>query len=118
MEEKDFVCIVCPRGCHLHIDKELNVTGNNCPRGIAYARQEATNPTRIVTSTVRIDGAELPLCPVKTSGPIPKGKIFDIMSSINVIRIKAPVHIGDVVISNVANTGIDIVACRDMEKVR
>jgi CxxC motif-containing protein len=117
MANKEFICINCPRGCHLTVDDKLNVSGNFCPRGAAYGKQEATNPTRTVTSTVRISGAELPLCPVKTAQPIPKGKMFDIMTSINAIRLCAPIHIGDVVIKNVCGTGVDVVATRNMEKI-
>jgi len=117
MEERDLICIVCPRGCRLHVDKDLNVTGNFCVRGAAYGKQEVTNPTRVVTSIVRIKNAELAMCPVKTKDPIPKSKIFEIISSINNVRIEAPVHIGDVIIHDVAGTGVDVVATRDMEKI-
>jgi CxxC motif-containing protein len=117
MAVTELICINCPRGCHLTVDEKLNVTGNSCPRGAAYGKQEVTNPTRTVTSTVRIEGAELPLCPVKTASAAPKGKMFEIMASINQAHLKAPVHIGDVVIPNVCGTGIDVVACRNMEKI-
>ena len=117
MPVTELICINCPRGCHLKVDENLNVTGNFCPRGAAYGKQEVTNPTRTVTSTVRIDGAELPLCPVKTATAAPKGKMFDIMVSINQVHLQAPVHIGDVVIANVCGTGINVVACRNMEKI-
>jgi CxxC motif-containing protein len=117
MAVTELICINCPRGCHLKVDENLNVIGNFCPRGAAYGKQEVTNPTRTVTSTVRIDGAELPLCPVKTSAAAPKGKMFEIMASINKVHLKAPVHIGDVVIPNVCGTGVNIVVCRDMEKI-
>jgi CxxC motif-containing protein len=117
MEKKEFICINCPRGCHLTVDENLNVTGNFCPRGAAYGKQEATNPTRTVTSTVRIAHAELALCPVKTAQPIPKGKMFDIMASINKVSLAAPVHIGDVVIKDVCGTGVDVIATRNMERL-
>ena len=117
MEERDLICIVCPRGCRLHVDKGLKVTGNFCQRGEVYGKQEVTNPTRMVTSTVRIEGAELPLCPVRTKDPIPKAKIFEIMSSINKVKIEAPVHIGDVIIRDVCGTGVDIIATRNMERM-
>jgi CxxC motif-containing protein len=113
----ELICINCPRGCHLKVDENLNVTGNSCPRGAAYGKQEVTNPVRTVTSTVRVDGSDLPLCPVKTAVAAPKGKMFDIMTSINEVHLKAPVHIGDVVIKNVCGTGVDVVACRNMEKI-
>ena len=117
MEERELICIVCPRGCRLHVDKDLNVTGNFCPRGEIYGKQEVTNPTRMVTSTIRISNAELPLCPVRTKDPIPKSKIFDVMASINNTKITAPVHIGDVIIHDVCGTGVDIIAIRNMEKM-
>jgi CxxC motif-containing protein len=118
MAERELICIVCPRGCHLKVDDQLNVTGNSCPRGAVYGKQEVTNPTRVVTSTVSILGAELPVCPVKTAHPIPKGKIFDVMASINETVIHAPIAIGDVVIANVADTGVDIISTRDMRKAK
>lgn len=114
MSERDLICIMCPNGCHLHVDKDLNVTGNKCPRGAAYAKQEVTHPTRVVTSTVRINSKELRVCPVKTKDPIPKEKIFDIMAAIDQVHLKTPVHIGDVIIHDVCGTGIDVVATREI----
>ncbi len=117
MEERELICIVCPRGCNLYVDKDLNVTGNLCPKGEIYGKQEVTNPTRMVTSTIRISNAQLPLCPVRTKEPIPKSKIFDVMASINNTKITAPVRVGDVVIRDVCGTGVDIIATRNMEKM-
>jgi CxxC motif-containing protein len=114
MTERDLICIMCPNGCHLHVDKDLNVTGNKCPRGVAYAKQEVTHPTRVVTSTVRINSKELRVCPVKTKDPIPKEKIFDVMKEINKVSLHCPVHIGDVIIPNVCDSGSDIVATREI----
>ena len=113
---KDMTCIICPRGCHLHIDEELNVTGNFCPRGAAYAKQEVTDPRRTLTSTVRCHSELLEVCPVKTIAPIPKGKVFEAMAEVNRVNLVPPVHIGDVVIRDIAGTGIDLVATRDIEK--
>ena len=81
---KELICIVCPKGCHLKIDENLNVTGNGCNRGIEYGINELTNPTRMVTSTVVVLGGELSRCSVATSKPIPKNKIFDVMNEINI----------------------------------
>lgn len=117
MEPRDLICIVCPRGCHLHVDENLNVTGNSCPRGAAYGKQEVTNPTRTLTSTVRIEGAELPLCPVKTANPIPKGKLFEAMKEVDSVRLSAPVHIGDVIIEDLAGSGVSLIATRNMERI-
>ncbi len=113
---KEFICIVCPRGCHLKVDDNMNVTGNTCPRGKVYALNEITNPTRMITSTVAIESTELKRLPVMTSMPIPKGKIFDVMEEINKVRIKAPVKIGDVIIKNVLGLESDIIATRNILK--
>jgi CxxC motif-containing protein len=110
----DLVCIVCPNGCHLHVDDNFNVTGNRCPRGPVYAKQEVTNPTRVVTSTVRINSKVLRVLPVKTKVAVSKKKIFDVMNVIEKTEAKVPVHIGDVIVSNVADTGVDLVATRDI----
>lgn len=112
----NFICIVCPRGCHLQVDDQNNVTGNTCLRGKEYAINELTNPTRMITSTVAVASEELHRLPVMTSSPIPKGRIFDVMAEIDKARAQAPVHIGDVVIENVLGLGVDIKATRNIEK--
>jgi CxxC motif-containing protein len=91
-----------------------SVTGNTCPRGDAYARKEVTNPTRIVTSTVRVTNGTAAMVNVKTASDIPKGKIFDCVAALRDIEISAPVKIGDVILSNVAGTGVDIIAAKDI----
>ncbi len=112
----ELTCIVCPRGCPLKVDEKLNVTGNFCPRGAVYAKQEVTDPRRTLTSTVSCPSSLLRVCPVKTSAPIPKGKVLEAMEEINRVKLTPPVHIGDVVLKNVCGTGIDVIATRDIEK--
>lgn len=113
---KNLICIVCPKGCHLSVDvdNDYKVTGNACPRGAQYAKDELTAPVRVITSTVCIDGAAHPRCPVKTTGAIPKQLIFEAVNALEQICLRAPVHKGDVVISNICGSGIDFVATRDM----
>ncbi len=113
---RELICIVCPRGCHMRVDGELNVTGNFCPRGAQYAKAELTNPTRVVTSTVRLEGGAYRRCPVKTSVPIPKGLIPELMEELCRISAKAPVDVGDVLASDILGTGADIVATRSIPK--
>ena len=114
---KNLICIVCPRGCHLTIDENMNVSGNTCKRGEVYARNEVTHPTRMITSTVRIIGGELERLPVATSAPIPKEDIFKVMAEINKALINAPVKIKDVVIKDVLGLGVDIIATRNINKL-
>lgn len=113
---KELICIVCPKNCVLKIDEENGyaVTGNVCPRGPVYAVSELTDPRRSITSTVRITGADISLCPVRTSQPFPKPLIFEAMRQLNAITISAPVKMGDVVLSNVCGTGIDFIATKSM----
>lgn len=111
---KELTCIVCPRGCRLTIDDNLNVTGNSCPRGAQYAKDEMTNPKRMITSIVRVKNRENMMVSVKTSQSIPKGKIFDVMAEIEKVSVNAPVHIGDIIIKDVLGTGSDIVATKEI----
>lgn len=114
MEKKELICIGCPMGCPLTVTlsgKEVTeVTGNTCQKGDVYARKEVTNPTRIVTSTVKVSGGTAPMINVKTKTDIPKSKIFECIEALKGVTIKAPVSIGDVVIENAAGTGVPIVA--------
>ena len=118
MEERNLTCISCPMGCPLTVVMEngevVSVSGNTCKRGDIYARKEVTNPTRIVTSTVRVEGGSAEMVSVKTKEDVPKGKIFDCVKALKDVTVKAPVHIGDVIIPNVADTGVDIVATKDV----
>ena len=113
---KELICITCPRGCHLLVDDDLNVTGNTCPRGVIYAKAELTHPVRMVTSTVVVDSKVECRLPVKTKDPIPKELIFEVMEEINKVVVKAPIKIGDVVIKNVLNTGVDVVATKNIDR--
>lgn len=112
---KELICIVCPKGCHLKVDEStLNVTGNGCPRGAEYGKNELSHPMRMVTSTVRIEGALHRRCPVKTSQSIPKDKMFDVVKALNGVVLQAPVKVGQVIVKNVAGTDADIVAAKNM----
>ena len=113
---KELICITCPRGCHLSVDENLNVTGNMCPRGALYAKAELTHPTRMVTSSVSVVSEIESRLPVKTKEPIPKELIFKIMEEIEKVEVKAPISIGDIIIKNVLGTGVDIVATKNIER--
>ena len=108
--QKELTCICWPVGCALTViiadDSSVTVTGNRCPRGAAYGEKEVTNPTRIVTSTVRVEGS------VKTASDIPKGRIDDCMKALADVTAATPIHVGDVIVENVADTGVNIVATR------
>ena len=120
MEKRELTCIGCPMGCALTVELENGavtaVHGNTCPRGDAYARKEVTAPTRIVTTTVRVTGGTLAAVSCKTRTDIPKDKIFDIVRALKGVTIPAPVAIGQVLLPNAADTGVDVIATKNVPK--
>ena len=113
---KELVCIVCPKGCRLHVDEEndYSVTGNSCPRGAVYGHNEIKNPTRVLTSTVRLEGGLYRRCPVKTDKAVPKAKLMCIMQALNDISLKSPVTVGQVVLANVCGTDANVVVTKSL----
>lgn len=118
IETRELICIGCPLGCPLTVEMKgtevVSVTGNTCPNGDRYARKEVTDPRRTVTSTVRVLGGSLPVVSVKTAQDIPKNKIFDCMQELATIRVKAPVREGDVIVSNIVDTGVSVIATKEI----
>lgn len=119
MSKIELTCIGCPMGCPVVVETDesgniTSVTGNTCKRGDDYARKEVTNPTRIVTSTVKVEGGSLDMVSVKTQSDIPKGKIFDCVAGLKGVCVKAPVHIGDVIVADIAGTGVDVIATKEV----
>ena len=121
MERKELICIGCPLGCNLTVEMDggqvVSVNGNTCKRGDDYARKELTDPRRIVTSTVPVMGGNLPVVSVKTASDIPKGKIRECLCALKGVTLTAPVQIGDVIMENVANTGVDVIATKSISAV-
>ena len=121
MERKELICIGCPLGCNLTVEMDggqvVSVNGNTCTRGDDYARKELTDPRRIVTSTVPVAGGNLPVVSVKTASDIPKGKIRECLCALKGVTLTAPVQIGDVIVENVADTGVDVVATKSISAV-
>lgn len=117
-------CIACPLGCRVEVEeksqgeKKYLISGHKCIRGEKYAIEEITNPTRVLTYTVKIRNANLSRLPIKTDGVIAKGLLFSCIEEIDKIELQAPIRIGDVIIENVLNTGIDIVASRSMNVIK
>jgi len=115
--EKNLICIVCPIGCRLKITgttNDLNVSGNKCKKGTNYAHDEITNPMRMICTTVKIKGGIHNVIPVKTDKPISEKYKLEVVKAINKIELTSPVKMGDVIISDLFGTGVNIVAERDM----
>lgn len=116
--EHQITCINCPVGCRMTVVTEgsevVSVTGNVCPRGKNYAKQECTAPMRMVTAVVAVEERAMPVS-VKTRSPIPKKDIFACMKQLSEISVKAPVHMGDVVCANVCGSGVDVIATKTVD---
>ena len=117
-ETRELICINCPLGCGLTVTLKdgdvVKVEGNTCPKGEAYGKKEVTDPTRIVTSTVRVSGGVLPVVSVKTASDIPKEKIMDCANALKNVKIQAPVSIGDVVVEDVCGTEVSVIATKNI----
>lgn len=122
MEKIELICIGCPVGCNLEVlmedGKVIEIKGNSCPKGKAYGEKECTNPTRIVTSIIKVKYGKIGMVSVKTEEDIPKDKIFQCLQELKGVVVKAPVRIGDVIIENVVDTGVNIVATKNVEYVK
>ncbi|WP_373899551.1 DUF1667 domain-containing protein [Haloimpatiens sp. FM7315] len=116
---KKLTCIGCPMGCEIEVkledEKVIEIKGNNCNIGSSYAKKECTHPSRIVTSSLRVTNGESKMVSVKTEKDVPKEKVFECIKALKSIKIEAPLHIGDVVIEDVAKTGVKVVVTKNVE---
>ncbi|MHA1341529.1 MAG: DUF1667 domain-containing protein [Promethearchaeota archaeon] len=118
-DKKDFVCIICPNSCRLHVEVtangELEISGYQCKRGYEYGIQEFLEPKRMLITTMKIKNGILPVIPVRSDKELPKEKIFEAIEVVNNYEVEAPVKMGQVLIENLLNLGINVIASRDME---
>ncbi len=116
--KKEIICTVCPRGCHVLVDGDgknvISIDGYGCKRGLTYAEAEYSNPVRILTTTVKVAGRENELLPVRSNMPVSQGKLFDCMEVIKKTTAQLPVKRYDVIVKNICETGVDIVATKDI----
>lgn len=119
-ERKQITCIICPMGCILDTiwteSEIISIKGQKCKKGKSYAEEEIYNPTRIVTTTILVKKGVIPLVSVKTDKPVPKGLIFSIMEELKQKTLIAPVTIGDIIIKNIKQTGVNIIATKTVDK--
>jgi len=120
--KKEMICIGCPMGCNLTVDyveiKIRDVSGNRCKVGPEYAEKEISNPERTLTTTVKVKHGHLPLVSVRTNKPIPKSRIFDAMNLLAKVEVEAPIKIREPIIQNIFDTGVNIVATKNISKKR
>ena len=121
VETKVMNCIMCPIGCELTVTLTdgvfSSVTGNTCPRGAVYAKDEVTAPKRMLTGTVACEGGLLPLLPVVSAAPLPKEKVLECAAFLRRVTVAAPVACNQVIVKNILGLGVDMVASRELPKV-
>ncbi len=120
MENKELVCVNCPMGCHINVEMDgkeiISIFGNRCPRGEKYARQESIEPMRILTTTIKVEDGIYRVLPVITSSEIPLAIMEDAMDELRKVCVKAPVRENQVILENLCNTGVSVIASRCMER--
>ncbi len=118
MIEKKMICISCPIGCRLTVTRndggEVSVTGNRCNRGEEYGREELLAPKRTVTATAACGSTTIHRLPVKTDKPLPVEYIDELLNRVYTLQIDPPVSIGRTIISNIRDTGVNLVATRSV----
>ena len=118
--EKEITCIICPIGCKILVRTDGTrfevLKGNKCKRGIEYTRNEALDPRRTLTTSILVKNGDWPLVSVKSSQSIPKEKLFLVLQEIKKATVKAPVASGQIVLKNVSDTGIDILATKTVQR--
>lgn len=118
--ESEITCIICPIGCEVTVHHEegtiSKMEGHQCEKGIGYVKEELFDPRRTLTTTVNVKNGELPLVSVKTSSPVPRKRVFDVMDALSIVEVEAPVKIGDVLVENVLRLDADIVATKKVDR--
>ncbi len=124
MSVRELICVVCPNGCRLAVEVEegpepkvLSVSGQTCPKGETWARQEVEAPLRTIASSIRVTGGTMRLASVRTDRAIALSKIFRVMKEIRAVTLEAPVRIGDVILDGPAGTDCRIIATRHVPKI-
>ena len=114
-----YLCIECPLGCRLEVEEDLDgniveVRGHSCKKGESFAKREHTDPRRMVTTTVTVRGGRWPRLPVRTTAAVPKDRVMEVVLLLRSVSVESPITMGDVIVADIAGTGVDVVASRDM----
>lgn len=114
-------CIICPNGCQITVSERPGsppqIEGSTCKRGMEYAGQEYRDPKRMLITTMRVDGGTLPVVPVRSNKELPKERIFDAVEHVSHIALRAPIKMGTVVVPNLLNLNVDVIASKDIGSV-
>jgi CxxC motif-containing protein len=115
-EVYEFTCVVCPWGCPLRVEGK-SISGYSCSRGFKYAQKEQTDPRRDISGSVRVVGGVQNVIPVKTSSPLPKELLLEAAALLDKVVISPPIKTGDIIIKNIAGSGVNFIAARSMDAI-
>ena len=120
IETREVVCVLCPMGCKINVKirngKVIEIENNGCKRGIDYSMKEVTSPVRDFFTTIRVEHGRIPMLSVRSTQPVPKNQLMACALELSKLVVPAPVKIGDTIVKNILNLGIDIIATKDVEK--
>lgn len=119
-ESKNFICICCPIGCDINVEKvddKYNIRFNKCSRGEEYVLKEIINPTRVLTTTVKIKKSNSVRLPVKSNNAISKELLFECMKILNRLEIEAPIKMNDILIKDILKSGVDIISTKSVKEI-
>jgi CxxC motif-containing protein len=121
VKETELICIMCPLACHVVVTVDdtgniLDVANHQCKEGREYAVAEYRFPARVLTTVILTAAASRHLLPVRSNKPIPKTRLMEVMHSLSKIRIKPPVKMAQVIVSNIAGTGVDMISTDELVK--
>lgn len=120
MEEKELICVNCPKGCRIHVriedGKAVDIKGYSCDKGKNYAAQETIRPMRVLTSTIRVENGTMRVLPVITSKEIPLDMVDEAMEAIRKLDVEAPVKMEQVLVKDFLHTGADLLASRSIAR--
>lgn len=119
VEKRHFTCVVCPVGCEIDVELRdgdvVSMTGNRCAKGKEFVLQELEEPMRVLTTTVPIQGGRWAMLPVRTDRPIPRRLMLEVVGELADAEVQAPVSVSDIIATDVAGTGANVVATRNMK---
>lgn len=118
--KKNITCIICPNSCQMEVEyiegRGILIAGYRCERGAEYGKNEFCIPKRVFTSSIKINGANRRMLPVRSDRPIPKEKFMDCMKEIKKILLQAPIMEQQIIIPDILDTDANIIASMTLER--
>ena len=119
-EQVEVTCMQCPIGCKVIVEiykgEISGIENAGCNRGIEYATRETKSPVRDFFSTIRISNGKTPMLSVRSTKPVPRNLLLPCATEISKLTVKAPIRMGSIIVKDILNSGIDIIATKTVEE--